>query len=103
MNQGRRLLRLLRKKGTNLRKPHAIEFYVYFTAKTDALKARTVLRKNGFHVELLRDSSSRRWICLSILEMLPTHRAILRIQRGLVSLVGPLGGSCEGWGTQMER
>jgi Regulator of ribonuclease activity B len=103
VNQGRRLLRILKKKGTDPRKNHAIEFYVYFSAKASALKARAVLKKKRFHVELLRDSSSRRWICLSIAEMLPAHRAILRVQRELGALVKPMGGVCEGWGTQMER
>ncbi len=103
MDLDRRLLRLLQKRGSNMRKPHAIEFYVYFKTKTGAGKARARLRKAGFHVELLADSSGRRWLCLSILEMPPAWGAIQSVKRRLNRLVKPFGGYCDGWGTQMEK
>lgn len=103
MNLDRHILRLLKKRGSNLNKPHAIEYYVYFKTKTGARKARSLLRKKGFHVELLTDSSGRRWICLSIREMLPRYEAIQRTKKALDRFAMPLGGRCDGWGTQVEK
>ncbi len=103
MNLGRHILKLLKKRGSDFRKPHAIEYYVYFKAKTAASKARVLMRKEGYHVELLTDSSGKRWICLAIKEMLPRYEAIQRTKRALDRLARPLGGWCDGWGTQVEK
>jgi regulator of RNase E activity RraB len=103
MNLDRHILRLLKKRGSNLNKPHAVEFYVYFKTKTSALKARSLIRKKDFHVELLTDSSGKRWICLSIREMIPRYPAIQTMKKKLSSLAKPFGGHCDGWGTQVEK
>lgn len=103
MNLDRHILKLLKKRGTNPRKPHAIEYYVYFQTKTGARKARARIRQKGFHVELLSDSSGKRWICLSILEMLPRYKEILTVKKKLNTLAKPFGGHCDGWGTQVEK
>lgn len=103
MNLNRHILRLLKKRGSNLGKPHAIEYYVYFKSKASARKARAVIREKGFHVELLTDSSGRRWICLSIIEFIPSYKAILAAKRKLNALAKPWGGWCGGWGTQVEK
>jgi len=103
VNLDRHILKLLKKRGSNLNKSHAIEYYIYFKAKTAARKARPLLRKKGFHVELLTDSSGKRWICLSIKEMLPRYEAIQKTKIALDRLVKPFGGWCDGWGTQVER
>src|SRR5690349_2515388 len=103
MNLDRHILKLLKKRGTNPRKPHAIEYYVYFPTQTAARKARARLRQKGFHVELLTDSSGKRWICLSILEMLPRYREIQTVKSKLNVLAKPFGGHCDGWGTQVEK
>lgn len=103
MNLDRHILKLLKKRGSNLKKPHAIEYYVYFKTKTAARKARPLLRKKKFHVELLTDSSAKRWICLAIKEMLPRYEAIRKTERALDRLSKPFGGWCDGWGTQVEK
>ena len=103
MNLDRHILKLLKKRGSNLHKPHAIEFCVYFKGRSTASKARSLLRKKGFHVELLTDTSGKRWICLSIKEMFPRYEAIQKVKTLLNKLAGPLGGHCDGWGTQIEK
>jgi regulator of RNase E activity RraB len=103
MNLDRHILRLLKKRGSNPHKPHAIEYYVYFKTKVAARKTRPLLRKKGFHVELLTDSSGKRWICLSIKEMPPRYEAIQKTKKALDRLAKPFGGYCDGWGTQVEK
>lgn len=103
MNLDRHILKLLKKRGSNLKKPHAIEYYVYFKTRTSARKARPLLRKKGFHVELLTDSSAKRWICLSVKEMLPRYEAIQRMKKSLDRFAKTLDGWCDGWGTQVEK
>ena len=103
MDLDRHLLKLLKRRGSNFRKPHAVEFYVYFKSKVSAWKAGVKIRKAGFHVELLSDSSAKRWICLSIKNMLPRYAAIQSMKRLLNRLAKPLGGHCDAWGTQEEK
>jgi hypothetical protein len=103
MNFDRHILKMLKRKGSNFRKTHAIEFYVYFKTKAAAKKILPRIRKKGFRVELLSDPSAKRWICLSIIEMLPRYAAIQGTKRKLNSLAKPLGGHCDSWGTQVEK
>lgn len=103
MDLDRHILRLLKKKGSNFRKTHAVEFYVYFKTKSAAKKTLPKIKRSGFHVELLSDSSGKRWICLSIREMLPQYKTIQRFKKKLDSLAKPLGGHCDSWGTQVEK
>jgi len=51
----------------------------------------------------LTDTSGKRWICLSIKEMFPHYEAIQKVKTLLNKLAGPLGGHCDGWGTQIEK
>jgi|ERR1035441_9955773 hypothetical protein len=71
----KRIIRL-GKKGSTPRKNPAIEFYVYCPTKGAAQKIRVLVRKAGFHVELISDRSAGRWICLSLIEMLPLLKEI---------------------------
>ena len=103
MDLDRHILRLLRKKGSNFRKTHAVEFYVYFPTKASAKKASLLIRALGFHVELLSDPSGKRWICLSIRELLPKYKTIHGFKTKLDRLSKPLGGHCDSWGTQIEK
>lgn len=103
MNLDRHILKLLKKRGSKMHKFHAIEYYVYFKTKTAARRMKPLLRKKGFHVELLTDSSGKRWICLSIKEMLPRYEAIQKTKKALDRLAKLSGGWCDGWGTQVEK
>lgn len=103
MDLDRHILRLLKKKGSNFRKTHAVEFYVYCKTKAQARKAGTRIKKEGFHVELLSDRSAGRWVCLPIREMVPRLRDIQAAKRKLNRLAKPFGGFCDGWGTQIEK
>ena len=103
MNLDRYLLKLLKKKGSNFRKIHTVEFYVYFKTRATAKKVAVQIRKQGFHVELLSDSSGKRWICLSIREMLPHYKTIQAVKKKLNTLARPWGGHCDSWGTQVEK
>jgi regulator of RNase E activity RraB len=103
MNFDRHILKLLKKKGSNFRRTHAVEFYVYFKGKAAAKKAAVLIKKQGFHVELLSDSSGKRWICLSIREMFPRYKIIQKFKNKLNALAKPWGGHCDSWGTQVEK
>jgi regulator of RNase E activity RraB len=103
MDLDRHILKLLKKRGSNFRVPHAIEFYIYFKTKALAKKASVKIKKEGFAVHILSDSSANRWICLSIKDMLPQAKAIGALKRKFNKLAKPYGGFCDGWGTQVEK
>jgi len=103
MDLDRHILKILRKKGSNFRKTHAVEFYVYFPTKASAKKIAPLIKSLGFHVELLSDPSGKRWICMSIKELLPQYKIIHGFKMKLDRLSKPLGGHCDSWGTQIEK
>jgi hypothetical protein len=103
MDLDRHILRLLKKRGSNFRKTHSVEFYVYCKTKAAARRVGIRVRKEGFHVALMSDRSAKRWVCLPIKEMFPRLKDIRSAKKLLNRLAKPFGGYCDGWGTQVEK
>lgn len=103
MDLDRHILKLLKKKGSNFRKTHAVEFYIYCRTKAIAQKMAVKARKAGFHTAVMSDRSAKRWVCLPIKEMHPRLKEIRAAKKLLNRLAKPLGGYCDGWGTQVEK
>jgi regulator of RNase E activity RraB len=99
----RRLIKLLKERGSDLKKPHAVEFYVYLPTKALANKLARKIRKEGFEVQVLSDPSGARWLCLPIKNIVPNARTLASIQKHFNTLAQPHGGKCDGWGTQVEK
>ena len=103
MDLDRHILRILKRKGSDFRKTHAVEFYIYCRTQTAAKRCGARIKKEGFHVELMPDRSARRWVCLPIKEMHPRLKDIHAAKRKLNRIAKPFGGFCDGWGTLVER
>lgn len=103
MDLDRHILNVLKKKGSNFRKTHAVEFYVYCPTKASAKKVAARARKAGFHCAIMSDRSAKRWVCLPIQEMFPKLKDIQAAKKLLNRLAKPFGAHCDGWGTQIER
>ena len=99
----RRLIKLLKERGSDLKKPHAVEFYVYLPTRILANKLAKKIQKQGFDVHVFSDPSGARWLCLPIKNIVPNAKALASIQKHFNTLAQPFGGQCDGWGTQVEK
>ena len=103
MDQDQEILEHLKERGSDLSVPHEIEFYVYFPTEEGARQASEEIVKEGFRVNILADPSGNRWLCLSLREFVPTYEAVTAYKKIFNDLAKPLGGKCDGWGTQVEK
>ena len=88
----------LQKAGSNLAKPHAIEFFLYFPTEFAANQASARVCDAGFQSEVRKAAQGDTWLCLATKEMVPTQDALETIRRNFGSIATSLGGEYDGWG-----
>lgn len=89
--------------GSNLGKPHPIEFFLYFPDQENANKAKVELIARGFHVEVNRSAAGFEWLCFVKKEMVPNHKALVSLRDTLNVLAGKYFGQYDGWGTPIAK
>ena len=93
----------LRKAGSDLSKPHNIEFFLYFPTQAVAEQAASRIRDEGFHVEVKRAAKGDDWLCYATKTMVPDLRALQKIRQCFTSLANSLSGEYDGWGTPVVK
>ena len=89
----------LRKAGSDLSKPHSVEFYLYLPTQEAAEKAADQIRTNGFDVKVDRAAQGPDWLCLATKSMVPDLTAIETLRAEFDKIAQSLGGEYDGWGT----
>ena len=87
--------------GSDLSKPHMIEFFTYFRAEESAEAACGTLAANGFavSVQLSAMTTTDEYLCHATKEVVPTLEEMHRLRSELESLTAEFGGEYDGWGT----
>jgi hypothetical protein len=93
------VLQQLRKAGSDLSKPHRIEFFLYFPTQQIAEQASLQLRATGFNVDVQPGATSKDWLCFATKEMQPDLASLQKIRADFQVLAASLGGEYDGWGT----
>ena len=95
-------LRKLHDAGSDLSKPHNVDFYLCFVdenaARTVADRVRQLTVRA--HVKLEEDG---RWTCFCQNTMVPSYDNIVALDRRLEALCREFGGEYEGWGTMQVK
>ena len=97
------VLAQLRKAGSNLSKPHKIEFFLYFPSEAVANEAGARAKQAGFDVDVRRAAKGPDWLCFATKTMVPQLAALQRIRREFDALAASLGGEYDGWGTGVVK
>jgi hypothetical protein len=93
----------LRKAGSDLSKPHKIEFFLYFPTQSVALQAATRIRGQGFDVEVKQAAKGDDWLCFATKTMVPDLVALEKIRRDFDRIASSLNGDYDGWGTEIQK
>lgn len=93
----------LKKAGSDLSKPHKIEFFLYFPSQTAAEQAELQIRERGFEVEARQAAEGTDWICIATKTMIPDLANLQQIRRDFDSLSAAAGGDYDGWGTPVVK
>jgi len=97
------VLSQLQKVGSDLSKPHSIEFFLYFPAQSVAENAATLIRAAGFEVDVRRAAQGDTWLCLATKTMVPKLADLQKIRHTFVDLAASLNGEYDGWGTPVVK
>lgn len=98
----RRLLEVLEERGDRPEVTRVVDHLVYFDERPPAEKAIRALRACGF--EFLRDvgEAEGRFSIASHRAEACTSRDVTRFVKEILDIVLPLGGTCDGWGCEVQ-
>ena len=93
----------LKKAGSNLSKPHKIEFFLYLPGEAAAKTAASRIQEQGFQTTVKARLTSTDWLCAARKTMVPELSELQRIRRDFDRLTHELGGHYDGWGSGIEK
>jgi hypothetical protein len=93
----------LRSVGSDLSKPHRIEFYLYLPTQADADAAASVLRAMGYSVTIQEGVNSINWLCLAARTMMPTTQELGDARVVFKRVALQYGGVYDGWNAAIQR
>ena len=89
----------LRAAGSDLAKPHKVEFYLYVPSEAAAQAAAAAIRPMGYAVTVSAGESEANWLCLASRTMLPTIEEITVARSLFKSMALKYQGAYGGWNT----
>ena len=93
----------LRAAGSNLAKPHKVEFYLYVPSEAAAEAAAAAIRPLGYTVAVSAGEDETNWLCLSSRTMLPTIEEITVARSLFKGMALKYQGAYGGWNTAIEH
>ncbi len=92
----------LRRSGSIVEKPHAMEFFLYFSTRGDAEAASRDLNEDGFTTVVQHDEEDSDWLCFATKSVVPTLSALHSIRVRFDAIAARFGGRYDGWGTEIQ-
>ena len=93
----------LKKAGSDLSKPHDIEFFLYFLTKESANSAAEEAAEEGANVKVERAADDSAWLCLATKRMVADHVELVRLRKKFNGIASRLKGEYDGWGTEVVK
>jgi len=93
----------LKQAGSDLSKPHPVEFYLYLPTKESAENVGAALSSKRFSVEVRPAAIGNMWLCLAKRDMVPEASTLVSARRMLTELATKFGGEYDGWEAEVVR
>ena len=94
----------LRKAGSDLSKPHPVEFFLYFPSKAAADRVSDKLNSMGFHVAVEPAVQGKLpWLTYATKSMVPATAELERLRSVFDVLSAREQGKYDGWGTPIVQ
>ncbi|MEQ1934898.1 MAG: ribonuclease E inhibitor RraB [Fimbriimonadaceae bacterium] len=90
----------LRMAGSDLTKPHVIDFFLYFPTDEAANSVRIEL---GSDYQCEISQSGEKWLCQAHCTFVPTRASLVLRRQALTALAAKYGGEYDGWGAAIVR
>ena len=96
------VLKALKKNGSDLSKPHEIDFWFDFPSEESARTVAQKVSERGFEVEVYRNKGGDEYSCKAVKRMVPHLSAMQGLTRQFESIAEQHGGVYDGWGAEVE-
>ena len=96
------VIRQLRAAGSDLTKPHEIDFYLYFPSEPAARAAADRI-KSDFTTTVRHAAKGDQWLVLAHRTMIPREQDLAQIRTRLSRLAEQSGGEYDGWEAEVRR
>jgi len=94
----------LKKAGSNLKKPHAIDFYLYFPTREAAERVATKVRALRCEIKRVDPAASgASWLVLAAKSIVPAEAELVSLRNQFEALAKAENGEYDGWETQVVR
>ena len=97
------VLEQLKKAGSNLSKPHKIDFYLYFPNEAAAKRAAKQVKDAGFEIEVKQSAAGSDWLCLATKTMIPELAFLKKIRANFTAIASVEKGEYDGWETAIVK
>lgn len=91
------VLAYLRKNGSDLSKPHTVEFFLHFPMRTSALRAAESIEAAGFRTFVGPGPGTEYHVLCATREMIPVKAELAAIRARFDMLASSFGGTYEQW------
>jgi hypothetical protein len=93
----------LRKAGSNLAKPHQIEFFLYVATREAAERLASKVRQLHFDVKVEPAAKGSDWLVLATKSLVPAESELVRLRTTFGELAAAENGTYDGWGTEVVK
>ena len=91
----------LKKAGSDLSKPHGIEFFLYFPTEVSANDAAKDVKIDVDEVNVRLSEDKKNWLCFVAKRMVPNHDKLVELRRSFNEIANRGDGVYDGWGTEV--
>jgi regulator of RNase E activity RraB len=100
-NLDQQVLDQLKKAGSDLSKPHSIEFFLYFPTEDSANEAAKDVKIEVDEVNVRLSEDKKNWLCFAAKRMVPNHGKLVELRRRFNEIANRGDGVYDGWGTEV--
>jgi hypothetical protein len=97
-NPDAQALTQLRLAGSNLRKPHQMEFFLYVPSQLAAERVAEKVRALEFTTKIQHAATGSDWLVLATKKMIPTEAKLAELRKLFNEIVTAEQGEYDGWG-----
>jgi hypothetical protein len=91
----------LQRAGSDLTKPHEIEFFLYFPTEVVARQAANQFSARGYKAVVRLGAEQKDWLCQLTRHMVPTVAALTAARDEFAAFAKASGGQYDGWGAEV--
>jgi hypothetical protein len=103
LSPDQQVLDQLRGAGSNLEKPHPVEFFLYFPTEELADRAAGEIKAEGFDIKVELGADKSSWLCQATKQMIPRYEDLTRIRKRFDEIARKFQGEYDGWGTPVVK